>query len=335
MTTSVRRIAIVGAGIAGAACAARLRATGHDVTVFEKSRGAGGRMSTRRTETHAFDHGAQYATTRSEAFRTAMAGWVAAGVAAPWEGRLVDLRGGTATPREGKHPRYVGTPGMNAICKHLLRDTALVRATRIAGIAADDEGAWTLTDTGGACHGPFDVAIVTAPPVQAVPLLAASPTLAAEAARAELAPCWTWMAAFDAPTGIAFDGAFVEDSPVSWMARNSAKPERDGEGETWIVQASPAWSEAQVEQDPAYVAATLEDAFRRDTGYDGPSPNGMIHRWLFAYPVRNLDTPFLWDADRQIGACGDWVRGARIEAAWQSGHALAGEIGATAARQVS
>ena len=57
------RVAIVGAGIAGLSCALRLQGGDHHVTLFDKGRGAGGRMSTRRVETPAgtaaFDHGAQ------------------------------------------------------------------------------------------------------------------------------------------------------------------------------------------------------------------------------------------------------------------------------------
>jgi renalase len=42
------RVAVIGAGIAGAACAGALQGCGVDVTMFDKSRGVGGRMSTRR-----------------------------------------------------------------------------------------------------------------------------------------------------------------------------------------------------------------------------------------------------------------------------------------------
>lgn len=56
------RIAVIGAGIAGLACADELRRHDHPVTLFDKGRGPGGRMSTRRLDTPAgqasFDHGA-------------------------------------------------------------------------------------------------------------------------------------------------------------------------------------------------------------------------------------------------------------------------------------
>ena len=58
-------VAIVAAGMSGLACARTLTDQGYAVTVFEKSRGVGGRMATRRTQHDiTFDHGAQYFTTR-------------------------------------------------------------------------------------------------------------------------------------------------------------------------------------------------------------------------------------------------------------------------------
>ena len=52
------RIAIIGAGLAGLSAARALTAAGHTPVVFEKSRGLGGRLATRRTEFGPIDHGA-------------------------------------------------------------------------------------------------------------------------------------------------------------------------------------------------------------------------------------------------------------------------------------
>lgn len=59
-STEPGRVAVVGAGIAGITAARTLAQAGWQVTVFEKSRGAGGRMATRRTAFGGFDHGAQF-----------------------------------------------------------------------------------------------------------------------------------------------------------------------------------------------------------------------------------------------------------------------------------
>ena len=58
-------VAIIGAGIAGLSCAAALQQGGLEVSLFEKSRGPAGRMSTRRGDDWQCDHGAQYFTRRA------------------------------------------------------------------------------------------------------------------------------------------------------------------------------------------------------------------------------------------------------------------------------
>mgnify|MGYP001382774367 CR=1 FL=1 len=94
--TGPRHIAIVGAGMAGVACARTLVQAGHRVTLFEKSRGAGGRMATRRSEFGGFDHGAQFFTVRDERFRQALE--ATAAPAAHWRVntvRVLDAMGQT------------------------------------------------------------------------------------------------------------------------------------------------------------------------------------------------------------------------------------------------
>ena len=77
-------IAVIGAGLAGLSCARHLQDAGCRVTVFDKARGPGGRMSTRRGDDWQCDHGAQYFTVRDNRFRDEVARWETAGVAALW-----------------------------------------------------------------------------------------------------------------------------------------------------------------------------------------------------------------------------------------------------------
>lgn len=320
------RVAVIGAGIAGTTAARALADAGARVVVFEKSRGAGGRTSTRRAPPHAFDHGAQFFTTREPAFCEAVAGWVAAGIAATWPAHLVDIVDGKVRSHPSAHARYVGVPGMSAIGKHLLGAIRLHRETRIEQVAREED-AWRLLDDAGGDRGTYDVVLVTAPPSQARALLQGAPELQRAAESARMAPCWTWLAAFDEPTGLAFDGAHVRGGACAWIARDASKPGREPPGETWVVQATPAWTRAHLETPPEAVAPLLETAFGKATGYDGPAPaSATVHRWLYALVERPVGRPFLWDPASRIGACGDWLLGARVESAWTSGRALAQEI---------
>ena len=100
------RVAIIGAGIAGLACARRLHDAGIEATLFDKSRGLGGRLATRRADTGtpgvAFDHGATHFTARSEGFTRLLAAWEKAGLAARWPAAGADSWVGTPTMTTGR-----------------------------------------------------------------------------------------------------------------------------------------------------------------------------------------------------------------------------------------
>lgn len=120
---------------------------------------------------------------------------------------------------------------------------------------------------------------------------------------------------------------FRESGNISWAARNSAKPLRDGP-ESWVLQASGSWSALHLEDDPDLVATHLLADLARCVGDAGLPPiiSVVAHRWRFAM-TRGTDRGALWDPSLKIGACGDWLLGPRVELAWLSGRALADRIG--------
>lgn len=321
-------IAIIGAGLAGLSAAAVLKAGGVDVRLFDKGRGAGGRMSTRRAETPMgvlrWDHGAQYFTARDGAFAEAIEDWVRAGVAAQWRAdfRVIEASGQSAKPLKDM-PRYVGAPSMNAILKHMASGHDVSWERRVLRIKRDGVYSQLIFED-GSVEGGFDAVIVAVPAEQAVDLLeGGGPEMATVAANITSAPCWAVMLAFDVPTKIAFDGAKVTSGPLAWVARNSVKPGRKG-GETWVLHASPDWSRTNIERDKEDITDALVSAFLELTDVSAPV-FAAAHCWRYAQveaPVGHV----LWAPEAGIGACGDWCLGGKVEAAWLSGKALAEEV---------
>ncbi len=306
------KIAIVGAGIAGASCAQSLQDRGHVVTLFDKGRGAGGRMATRRVEGPdgdiSFDHGAQYFTARDPAFVAQVEHWAGAGVAAAWPAAGADA--------------WVGTPGMNALVKTLTEGLEVEWSARVDAIRRVD-GGWILEPVSVST---FDSVIVATPAEQAAPLLDAHDPAMAEAARAcRSAPCWTAMVAFDDRVAIA--GDIVRDRDIlGWAARNSAKPGRD-QCEAWVLQATADWSRAHLEDAADGVVDALLSALEAEATRPLPATVVRIgHRWRYAKVAAARDGA-LWDSGQRIGAVGDWLLAPRVESAWLSGRMLADRIG--------
>lgn len=311
-------IAIIGAGMAGLSAAERLSAAGRDVVLFDKGRGPGGRMSTRRMITPIgelrWDHGAQYFTAKSEAFNTVVAAWQEAGVVIRWEGPFAD---------GARYPRYVGTPGMNDIIRYLAVPLAVRWRQHVARIEGH-AGAWILTFEDGTIKGPFETVLVAVPAEQVAPLLEpVAPQLVAPAKSIQSDPCWTVLLAFDQPVDYAAGVRFAS-GPLAWIARNSAKPGR-GIGETWVLHGAPAWSADHLDVSTNDVIATLVSVFARLT--DAPQPIFQAaHRWRYAQVRAPIGAPAAFEKDLGLGTCGDWHLGARVEAAWQSGQAVAARV---------
>ena len=220
------RVAVIGAGMSGLMCARTLMDHGIDITVFEKSRGFGGRMATRRTaEGLRFDHGAQYFTVRDERFERSVLSWMQDGIVAPWEGRICTLTNGRIEWKQKTTPRFVGVPGMNAVCRHLAADVNVHLRTQVRP-PDFDQGIWRLRDEHENPLGEFDYVVTSAPAPQSAELLAAARELQQQAELANMHGCWAAMLAFDHSLDLPFDGAFVHDSPLSWVARNDSKPQR-------------------------------------------------------------------------------------------------------------
>jgi predicted NAD/FAD-dependent oxidoreductase len=231
-------VAVVGAGISGLSCARTLADHGRPVTVFEKSRGVGGRMATRRSDNGVmFDHGAQYFTVRDERFQNCVDSWQHAGVVQRWTGRIVSLHGLDTEQDKSSTARFVGCPGMNAICRHLAENLDVRTNTRVAP-PTRCQGKWLVSDETDNELGRYDVVIVSAPAPQAGELLQGSPDLASRASSVKMAGCWALLVRFPARIDVDYDGAFVQDSALSWIARNSSKPGRNSDLGTWMLHAS-------------------------------------------------------------------------------------------------
>ena len=328
--TSQRHIAVVGAGIAGIACARTLMQAGHRVSVFEKSRGTGGRMATRRTEFGSFDHGTQYFTVRDARFAKALE--TAHGLVRPWSANTVRILDGAgrvvAAALPPKESHWVATPGMNALVRQWSRpleaDDQLFLETQVVRIEHDKlhPERWQVQTEGpdGSQHvySGFDQVVLAVPSPQAKALLLNSQQgkdLLETIYQVDVAPCWTLM-------GPQWNAARSTHHRIAWLARESSKPGRELI-ERWTVQASPEWSQRHLEDGPERVKAKLLRAFTEVTGIRAEPPHAEVHRWRYAQTTEPLGQSHVWDAKAGIGLCGDWCLGHRVEDGFVSGLEMA------------
>ena len=337
--TSPVRVAVIGSGLAGAACAAGLRSAGAQVTLFEKSRNVGGRMATRRAgwvsadgaeQSVTFDHGAQCFTPVRPRFKAVMARAVKAGSAIAWRPRL------HAAWPVAAGPCLVATPTMPALCSHLMAGATVHLNLTVRRLQRAADGAWYVATDGAPLAGPFHHVALAIPPAQAAVLLAGHHDRWADALMAKrMDPCWTLMVVTD-EVDWPWDAAEPARGPLAWVLRNDRVPGRTAPSGSavWTAHATAEWSAAHLEDDAQAVSTELQSALRaqlprtRPDGQPIRVHHATVHRWRFAGPAFDCDDSFdsdesWWDEPLGLGVCGDFLEGGGVEAAWHSGDELA------------
>lgn len=327
-----KRVAVIGAGLAGAAAARRLADAGHRVQVFDKARGPGGRLATRRAEwtdrndvsrITRLDHGAPGFCATNPRFAAAVADAVVAGWLMPWRPTLAP----GSEPLEDAH--FTVTPELPRWSRELLDGISCAWSSPIDGLLRGS-GLWRLRSRGSVLSAEFDQVLLAMPPVQAAPLLIPhAPGWARTAAKVAMQPCWTLMGISEptrAPLG--WDAARPPAGPLAWIVRNEARPGRECRDDEihWVVHARSDWSAERLESPGEQVQDELEAAVDDWIGESLRWKHAVVHRWRYALPpVDRVDPAAVhwWDRVHGLGVCGDFLGGSGVEGAWLSGTTLA------------
>jgi predicted NAD/FAD-dependent oxidoreductase len=321
------RVAVIGGGLSGLFAARTIKDHGHDVQVFEKTDRPGGRIATQTDGNHAFDTGAQYFTVRDPRLKRYVQSWQMDGIVQPWKGKVQVIKKGRLSDEKRVTERWVAVPTMEALAAHLAAAVEIELNVTVESVTKNN-GQWKLIGPHNRVYEPYDVVIVAVPPHRATGLLRSSPELLNRVAEVKMQPCLAVMAAFEKPLDLSFDAAFIHQSSVRWAARNNSKPRRPASSECWVFHANAEWSQTVYDRnDDTTAGRSLLVSFFESIGRTFVEPIDQRFRyWQSAAAVNPLSVGCLWDAETNIGCCGDWCQMSRIEGAALSGMAMAGRI---------
>ena len=300
-----KRCVILGAGMSGLTAGKVLAGHGWSVTLLDKGRGPGGRMSTRLSELGQADHGAQFFTAKTPEFAGMVNEWVSAGLARSW----FSLNG---------HERWIGVAGMSSITRHLAAGLDVKTGVQVTSVDWDGD-AWVLREeTGSLWHSP--VIILTAPVPQSLALVS---NRLVDPPRVEYARCiailvWLDGASRVPPPGYVRPG----NSVLMWIADNLQKGICSGPGTPLTIHATPDWSKVNWDRPSEEIAASLlRDA---EPWLGSRIVQWSVHKWKYAVPYETQEEACF--IRRELGLlviAGDAFGEPRVEGAWLSGHAAA------------
>lgn len=332
MLDSQFEIAIVGAGMAGLACAQMLHQAGYKVVVLDKSRGLGGRMATRRLQgTHA-DHGVCYLKPKSPEFQSLLNQLVDRKVSRVWTEAIYEFVEGEIQRPQKQVPCYVSASGISAIAKFLAIGLTLRLNHRVMQI--EERDGWQLHCESGETISAKSVVIAIPAPQAAMLCESISSAFLERIQAVEYSPCISAIAVYPVERQAEVQAlewkALVcpSDSELGWIGIDSTK------------QLNPVQPTVVVQSNAQFAAQHLEDLdlqqvgeilLKRASEMAQPwlaSPEVFqVHRWRYAFPIQPLAEKFLAaNTVAPLFCTGDWCGGNRVESAFQAGLATAKEL---------
>jgi renalase len=319
----MKKIAIIGAGLSGITLATQLKHIA-EITVFEKAKGVGGRMSTHYFEGYEFDHGAQFFTARSPEFKKLLIELQEEEIVRPWKARFVEINDrviSNSRTWSQDNPHYVGVPRMNSIVKYMAQDINIKLNTHIKYIKKS-KNTWTLKTINDDVFDNFDWIISTAPAKQSLEILPNIFNKIESLKNISMKGCYSLMLGLKEPLEIAWDAALVKKSIISWISVNSSKPSRKNDCSV-VVITSNKWADDNITKDNQFVIDCVSKEATEIIGQSLKYPiYTKLQRWLYANVAQNSATELLIDFDNKIASCGDWSIGGRVENAFLSASRL-------------
>jgi renalase len=282
-------VCILGAGISGLTARRFLKDHGHHVMLFEKSRGVGGRMSTRRGENYLADLGAQFSSVRNPAWAK-----ILTNSAQP----LIKIK----ILESDQYQRYIHPLGMSSMTKLLLSDQEKVRADdvflgeRIQKIHFNS-GFEILTDADRQVRA--RILIMTAPVPQSLALLDDCGKIAFgkefnPLRQIEYDPCLAVVALLKNGDSLESPGILKDPSPKLAGIYDQKAKGLKSEKSVFVVHASAEWSRDLWQNDDISVSKQIWEETRRTLGRESMDLEVAelnLHRWRYCQPMTIYPSP--------------------------------------------
>jgi renalase len=337
-------IGVIGAGIAGLTAGRMLAQAGHEVIVFEKSQGYGGRMATRYagdSNEIRMDHGTPCFTARGSEFRSLVNELARKGLVEVWDDHFPYFTGEMILE---KHPDipvedyWYAREGMNTIGRYLSRWADVKLNTRVLGFTylGDFVGKkrnWMINFADFSVME-VDAVIVATPAPQAYGLIenAQDETPFKKIIRhideIGYEPCHTLMVNLGDQPAPDWKAMRCNHPDIRWITNESGKRDNAGNN-VLVIQSTAAFSSSNLKSAGNDVTSKLIRALYNITGINASRNNWIqLHFWKYR-TVRNAMPGYFVEADDHpapAALIGDYFGGEDVhgmESAYLSGYKLA------------
>ena len=317
------KLAIIGSGISGISLASNLKSK-LNIQIFEKSRGAGGRMSTRKTDLFEFDHGTQFFKIKTKEFRDFLSPLFLKNIIKHWQCKLIEIQNKKIINEKQitiDDEFFVGVPFMDSIVKSLSKNYNLKLNTEICNIEKINKH-WRLYDKNNKCYEKFDWVVFTIPSEQTCSLIPKNVSFYDIINQIKMKSCYSLMIGKSKPLNLKFDIASIHDEDIAWIAVNNSKPERNKKY-SLLVNSSYDFAKKNSNQANDKVLDHMLSLTSKILNKDlSDSILTTLHQWRFVEAYKHPSEDYFIDPNLRIAVCGDWCVDSRVEGAFTSAYKL-------------
>jgi predicted NAD/FAD-dependent oxidoreductase len=320
----MKSIAIIGAGFSAATLSYFVK---KDLDFYEKSRGVGGRCSTRRVEeVGLFDHGLQYIKNSNSEFKKMLNDY------SIWQGNFKIYENNQLINDEGKE-RIINENGNNLLVKNLFKNKNVFVNKELKNIEKkSDHLQLTFKDD---TQEQYKTVIITAPFQQAYNLTKQFTESYFSKFNYSMQPNLTVMVAFNKSLKLDFSAIHFENDDVLGFAANENTKKKNlinKNLELWTIQSSLKYAIKNIREYRNNKQVLIDETLKSFSNKLKVNISkeqihySDIHGWRYAYNLNTSKPNCYWDSNLRLGICGDWFSGSNAESAFFSAKQLANLI---------
>jgi len=314
---------ILGSGIAGSTIA-NLLSKKYSVHIFDKARGPGGRSSNKRFKKNlSFDHGVQYISPKSKPFIKYVHKLYKNKILKSWDDNHLDFK----FEKKPFSKKYIGRKANNDLVKYNLKNIKQSFTSLIEKIDFK-KYFWEITLKNKSKHR-FKSLIITCPFPQLKKLAKNYLDRNILKMKVQMQPNITVMLALKNQKNLPISSIKFNDDILAWAANENSKKRFKSIINLWTLQATLKWSKKTINKYKAdkSIMNQLITRFIKLTGFEkNKIIFKRIHGWKYSYNYEKTPYLSIWNKKINLGVCGDWFNGPKVENAWLSANDLAKKI---------
>ena len=323
----MKNVAIIGAGITGVTIANLLQKK-YNLTVFEKSRGVGGRMATRRAEPYQFNHGAQYFKVENKEFKDFVQPLMVNKIIKPLKTNQIEVLNKNVIKRTKIYNQQYYTAGskMNSVVKYLINNNFSIKLLcKIEKILKENDN-WFIIDSNKVSYGPYNWLFITIPPNQAIEILYNNFKFLDIIKKIKMRSCYSLMLGFDEIKEFDFDTALFLDEDIQWLSISKKILEKK-EYYNLLINSSYNFAEQNIngskDKISNYLIKQVSDILQCELNN---YKHKALHFWKYAMSENNNNLGSLIDEDLKVIVCGDWCMNGKVEGGFLSAKNAANKL---------